>query len=141
MSWYSRYSESSISVSYFSRSSALIGSVVLLVGWSHLSSPKIPSLLRLPIGPFVTGGVTHHHLVFLLARKGAVTGASDVHERVSMLGARTQLGKGGGVRLCAVALVQGETVAREALLHGHHEAVPAHLRQHAGRRNACGSRV
>src|SRR6516162_939547 len=95
MSLYSRYSESSISVSYFSRSSALICSDVLLpdsvarwVGtWSHLSSP-----VSVTLGRRVRFALGHH--------PGTRSGdhAPHVNERIAVLGARAQLGQRHRVR-------------------------------------------
>src|SRR5271166_2182850 len=120
MSLYSRYSESSISVSYFSRSSALICSDVLLpanlpglpVGplsarvvagwepWSHLSSP-----ISLPLGRRVRFALDHHPGV------RPVRYAPDIDERMAVLGAGTQPGQRRAVRGRAVPLVFGEAVA------------------------------
>src|SRR6201993_2821200 len=98
MSLYSRYSESSISVSYFSRSSALICSDVLLrrqLGTrSHLSSP-----ISAPLGRRVRFAFGHHPR----PRRGCH--APDVDERIALLGAGPHLRQRRGVRRRAVALV------------------------------------
>src|SRR5579875_3011411 len=108
MSLYSRYSESSISVSYFSRSSALIWSAVLLAdhfgpiaqlllialralhrrrAGSYLSPPSLVSLTRW--GRLTLG----HH-------PGARAGCHppDVDERVAVLRRRPEIGERRGVR-------------------------------------------
>src|SRR6516162_1439069 len=137
MSLYSRYSESSISVSYFSRSSALICSDVLLpitfpasrgppravlpangsprrrVGtWSHLSSP-----LSVTLGRRVGFAFVHHPG----ARRGRHT--PDVDERIAVLGTGAQSGQRRGVRRRAVALVFGETVAGVVGVHRDHQPI------------------
>src|ERR1700679_3058080 len=118
MSLYSRYSESSISVSYFSRSSALICSDVLFLPLSppsppsrppgrkvspHLSSPEFAPLAR-RVG-FALG---HHPCVRTLARLGRHP--PDVDERIPVLSAGPQPGQRHAVRRRAVALVFGEPV-------------------------------
>src|SRR6516164_10655839 len=120
MSLYSRYSESSISVSYFSRSSALICSDVLLPGtWSHLSSP-----VSVTLGRWVRFAFGHH------PRTRPGCHAPHVDERIAVLGTRTQLGQRRGVRRRAVALVLGEAVAGVVGLHRDHQPIPADFRQH-----------
>src|SRR5665648_416342 len=99
MSLYSRYSESSISVSYFSRSSALIGSVVLrsVFGTSFLSPVR------------------------RAARPPAGAQPSYVDEGEPVLTAGALLGQSRSVERGAVALVFGESVAGMPGVHLHHE--------------------
>src|ERR1700760_3953955 len=122
MSLYSRYSESSISVSYFSRSSALICSAVLLRlirpaqpvgrGGFHLSPPIVGVLTRwvrstidyarLP-GPTSGRASPHRHQAPRAARAGCHP--PDINEGIPMLRTRAQLVQRSCVRKRAVALV------------------------------------
>src|ERR1700712_4799377 len=135
MSLYSRYSESSISVSYFSRSSALICSDVLLPELlPHLSSLVITALARRV--RFAFGHRPGAHAVHGVSRHPA-----DIDERVTVLRAGAELGQCTAVRWGAVALVFREAVAGVLVFHGDHQSVPADFRQHTGRRDAGGRRI
>src|ERR1700758_1893913 len=107
MSLYSRYSESSISVSYFSRSSALICSASFSgpfgrVGF-HLSPPIVSVSTRWPgLGAIARPALGDHP-----------TGCHppNIDEGMPMLGTRAQLVQRLRVRHGAVALVFGKPIA------------------------------
>src|SRR5947199_10725722 len=106
MSLYARYSESSISVSYFSRSSALIRHSFAPTPpssrgtWSHLPSPVSPTF-----GRRVRFAFGDHPG----ARRGRH--APHVDEGIPVLRGGPQPGQRRRVRGRAVALVIGEAVA------------------------------
>src|SRR6266568_2253833 len=102
MSLYSRYSESSISVSYFSRSSALIWWKVLPLANRVQTSSRMraardhsPRPGQLRLGRVGLDGV----------------GQADVAPAPAMLAAGPQAIQGRHVLGCVVALVRGESVA------------------------------
>src|SRR5690348_2588155 len=136
MSLYSRYSESSISVSYFSRSSALISSDVLLPELlPHLLSTEIVAIKGWAGRAQRTRRAFGHELGCAARRQ-----PPHVDERIAVVRARTQPGQRAAVRGRAVALVVGETVAGVFGVHGDHQPVPADFRQHAGRGDTGGRR-
>ncbi|CDZ88672.1 hypothetical protein RHRU231_430050 [Rhodococcus ruber] len=118
MSRYSRYSESSISVSYFSRSSALIGLGVLPF-WCVDPSSRI----RLVGAESAVAGV--------VAEEGGDVGVSQ-----AMLPAGAEIAQRRHVRGGAVTLVDGEAVAGQLAVQVDHDPVPGDLGEHARRRDA-----
>src|SRR5690606_40813611 len=136
MSLYSRYSESSISVSYFSRSSALIGWDVLLLGALRRITTS-SRMRRLGSHPAVVD-TPGEYLACL--REGVAGQAqpqllADVTPGSAVLGTGSEPLQRRGVLGCVVALVGRETIPRMAAVQIHHDAVPGDLGEDTGRRD------
>src|SRR5690606_9710056 len=136
MSLYSRYSESSISVSYFSRSSALIGWDVLLLG-ALRRIPISSRMRRFGSHPAVLRARGEHpdRLVDGLTRPPRSEFLAHIAPGSAVLGAGTEPPQRRVVLGCVVALVGRETIPRMAPVQFHHDPVPGDLGQDAGGRD------